>query len=218
MYGTSLSLPQLIAQALLQIDAVGFAPSQPITFKSGIVSPVYVDNRRLPYHPGQWHSVIQGFRTLIEEHEIHLEVIAGVAVGGVPHSAALSYVLRVPSVFVRKESKEHGTHKLIEGGEVAQQRVVLVEDMITTGGSSLAGVHALRNAGAVVEDVLSIVSYGFDEAQQAFQHAQVRVHTLTDFSVILQEALQMGKFDSAAATIIQDWFDEPYGWAQRHGF
>lgn len=205
-----------IAQALLQINAVGFSPDKPITFKSGLRSPVYVDNRRLPFHPNQWQTILHGFRALIEEKDIACNAIAGIAVGGVPHSATLGYILHKPSLFVRKESKGYGHQKLIEGGDVEGQRVLLVEDLVTTGGSALKGVEVLRAAGAVVTDVVAIVTYGFAEAEQAFASANVNLHTLVSFRTILIEALALGRFDETQAALIEDWFTEPQGWAKRH--
>ncbi|NJR12788.1 orotate phosphoribosyltransferase [bacterium] len=205
-----------IAQALLQINAVGFSPDHPITFKSGLRSPVYVDNRRLPFHPNQWQTILHGFRALIEEKDLTFDALAGIAVGGVPHSAALGYILHKPSLFIRKESKGHGHHKMIEGGNVKGLRVLLIEDLVTTGGSALAGVEALRAAGAVVTDVAAIVSYGFAEADITFANARVTAHTLVPFRTILSEALVLGRFDAAQATVIEDWFAAPQGWAERH--
>ncbi len=207
-----------VARALLEIGAVGFSLEQPITFKSGIISPVYVDNRRLPYHPQQWYTIIEGFHALMEESAIPYDVLAGVAVGGVPHSSALAYALRMPSVFVRKEAKEHGKGQRIEGGEVDGNRVVLVEDLVTTGSSSLSGVEALREAGADVRDLIAIVQYGFAEAQENFANSNVNLHTLTSFDVILSEALGAGIFDSTQKAVLEDWFTDPHGWAQRQGF
>jgi len=201
-----------VAWTLLEIGAVGFSLSQPITFKSGILSPVYVDNRILPYHPAQWHVVIEGFKALIAEKKFDFEVIAGVAVGGVPHSAALGYTLGVPSVFVRKESKEHGKGQRIEGGVVAGKRVLLIEDMVTTGGSSLDAVQALRAAGAIVTDVCAIISYGLPEAQTAFPAADVRLHTLTTFDAILLSADMMGKLNAEEANVVRLWMQNPRGW------
>jgi len=206
-----------IAQALLQINAVGFSPEKPITFKSGLRSPVYVDNRRLPFHPTQWQTVLHGFRALIEEKNLTCDAIAGIAVGGVPHSSALGYILQKPSLFIRKESKGYGQDKMIEGGEVAGLRVLLVEDLVTTGGSALVGVEALRAAGAVVTDLVAIVTYGFVEAEKAFADAGVTLHTLVPFRMILAEALAMGRFDDTQAAVIEDWFAAPQGWAERHG-
>lgn len=209
-------MKKAVAHALLEIDAVGFTLQNPITFKSGIVSPVYVDNRRLPYHPQQWQIVIEGFQQVIETTNLSFDVIAGVAVGGVPHSSALGYAMQRPSVFVRKEPKEHGKGQRIEGGNIDGKRVLLVEDLVTTGGSSLSGIEALRESGAIVDDMLAIVSYGFSEAVENFVAANVNLHTLTDFSVILDEALTMGKFSADNETIIRDWFKEPHTWAKRH--
>ncbi len=204
-----------VARALLEIEAVGFSPYQPITFKSGIISPVYVDNRRLIYWPAQWRVVIEGFRELINRNQITFDVIAGIATGGVPHSSALAYLLRKPSVYVRPQSKEHGTQNRIEGGHVDGKRVLLVEDMITTGGSSLSGVSALRDAGAMIEDCLTVTTYGFAMSRQAFQAAGIRLHPLTDFRTIIMEALSAGQFGEAERAIIENWLDDPHGWAER---
>lgn len=207
-----------VAQALLEIDAVGFSPDAPIRFKSGILSPVYVDNRRLPYHPVQWHNVIDAFTQIIMNHTMSYDVLAGVAVGGIPHSAALAYELEVPSVFVRKASKEHGKQQQVEGGDVTRKRVLLIEDLITTGSSSLEAVASLRASGAIVEHVCAIVSYGFSEAQANFAQADLTLHTLTDFPTILEVARAHNRFDDDQASIIADWFTDPHNWANRQGF
>lgn len=204
-----------IARALLDINAVGFSPYEPITFSSGIVSPVYVDNRRLPYWPEQWRMVIEGFQALIEAQSIEFDVIAGIATGGIPHSSALAYSLNVPSVFIRKQAKEYGKQNQIEGGDVSGMRVLLVEDLITTGGSSLAGVAALRRAGAVVEHCLSITTYGFPMSKQSLQIARVNLHPLVEFTVIVQAGLKAGLFGDTEQVIIQDWLVDPHGWAEK---
>jgi orotate phosphoribosyltransferase len=207
---------QRVAQALLDINAVGFTPDFPIRFKSGILSPVYVDNRRLPFHPSAWHTVIMGFQAMLEAENLAHDVIAGVAVGGIPHSSALAYQMNKPSVFVRKETKGHGTQKLVEGGDVSGARVLLVEDLVTTGSSSLEAVAALRSEGANVQDVLAVVSYGFEESKQAFSSSGVSLYPLTTFQSILQVA-EVGKILSKAqVAIVTDWLDDPYGWGARH--
>ena len=209
-------MKEIVARALLEIGAVGFTPHKPITFKSGIVSPVYVDNRRLPYHPQQWGIVIAGFQQYIETAQIPFDVLAGVAVGGVPHSSALGYAMQRPSVFVRKEAKEHGKGQRIEGGNVDGKRVLLVEDLITTGSSSLSGIEALREAGAIIDTLLAIVSFGFAEAQENFEKSNVNLYTLTDFSAILDAALAINLFTATDEAVIRDWFEEPHTWAKRH--
>ncbi len=213
-----MSYQQQVAQAILQIGAVGFKPRQPLTFKSGIISPVYVDNRRFPFHPEAWQVVIDGFQALIDDQQLDFDVIAGIETAGIPHSAALGFAMQRPSVFVRKKIKDHGTKSRVEGGTVTGKKVVLLEDLVTTGGSSLAGVEALRADGAVVEDCLIIVDYGFKEAQQAFAKAQVALHALTSFPVILAEAEARNLLNNEDKKLVENWLSDPWGWGKRHGF
>ncbi len=201
------------AKALLDIGAIGFSPAAPITFKSGILSPVYVDNRQLIYQPAAWHVIIEGFKSLIESRKLQYDLIAGVAVGGVPHSSALAYIMKKPAVFIRKQAKGHGAGKRIEGGSVAGRRVLLVEDLVTTGGSSLSAVGALRESGADVSDALAIISYGFSEARSAFERADIALHTLTDFETLLQLALERQTMNAEQVRLIRRWFEDPYAWA-----
>ena len=201
-----------VAQALLTINAVVFTPHEPITFKSGIQSPVYVDNRRLPFWPAHWHTIIDAFQQMIASHGITFHAIAGIEAAGIPHSAALGYAMRLPSVFVRKQAKEHGTRSRIEGGDVRGKRVLLVEDLVTTGSSSLSGVDALRDAGAVVEHCLCITTYGFSEAQRAFDAADVRLIPLTPFATIIVEACKMGRFGEGELDVLETWMRDPHGW------
>lgn len=208
----SMNTKQSVAKALLDIGAVGFTPAAPITFKSGIRSPVYVDNRALIYHPAAWHVIVESFRWLLDEAGVDFDIIAGVALGGVPHSSALAFISHKPSVFVRKESKGHGKGQRIEGGNVRRKQVLLVEDLITTGGSSLSAVDALRGAGALVTDVLAIISYGFSAASDAFECADLRLHTLTDFATVLQFAQDCGAVDAEQVAVVRRWFADPYNW------
>ena len=203
---------QQIAQALLHIGAVGFCVEDPITFTSGIKAPVYVDNRRFPFWPAEWHLVIDAFVQKIKDENLTFDIIAGIETAGIPHSSALAYVLQKPSVFVRKKPKEHGTKSKIEGGNVQGKKVLLIEDLVTTGGSSLAGVEALRAEGAQVTDCLVIVTYEFSESQAAFNDAQVQLRALTSFPVILQEAKQAGKITPAEKQTIEQWLSNPHEW------
>jgi orotate phosphoribosyltransferase len=207
-----------IAAALLAIGGVGFKPAAPITFKSGMQSPVYCDNRRFPFWPAEWTKVIRGFETMIAARGIQADVIGGVEAAGIPHSAALGFALQRPSVFIRKEAKVHGTKRRVEGGDVAGLRVVLVEDLVTTGMSSMAAIHALREEGAVVTDCLAIISYGFPEAVELFAREGVTLHAATTFEAVLPIALEQGVLDAEGAAVVADWLREPWGWAVRHGF
>lgn len=207
----------VIAEALLEIGGVGFRLHDPLTFKSGIISPVYCDNRTFPFWPGQWKKVIEGFAALLRREGVRFDVIGGIEAAGIPHSAALGYAMELPSIFIRKQPKEHGKKARIEGGDVSGKRVLLVEDLVTTGGSSLSGVHALREAGATVTDCLAIISYGFAEAREAFAEAGVRLHTLTGFDAVLTSALERGLLDVDGANAVRDWLADPHGWATKRG-
>jgi orotate phosphoribosyltransferase len=148
---------------------------------------------------------------------LEFDIIAGIETAGIPHSAALGFSMNKPTVFIRKEVKDHGTKSRIEGGKVEGKKVLLIEDLVSLGGSSLSGVKALRDEGALVNDCLVIVTYGFKESVAAFLEAKVTLHSLTPFAVILEEALVSGRFNSEEKKIVEDWFVEPHGWAQRHG-
>ncbi len=211
------NLSQQIASDLVTIGAVKFTPNAPIRFKSGILSPVYVDNRIIPYYTATWEKVIAQFIHVAKHNCEPFDVIAGIATGGIPHSAVLAYQLKAPSVYVRKEEKEHGLKNRVEGGDVSGKRVLLVEDMITTGGSSLSGVTSLRDSGATVTECVAIVSYNFPEAKTAFSEANMTLHTLTTFPVILAEAQELGLVTEQTANLITDWLSDPHGWANRQG-
>ena len=198
-----------VARALLDAGTVTLRPHDPVTFKSGLRSPVYVDNRRLISQPGPWRVVVEAFAAALPDEEV---VIAGVEAAGIPHSSALAYSVGRPSVFVRKAAKEHGLGRRVEGGEVSGRRTVLVEDMVTTGGSSLSAVEALREAGALVSDCFAIITYGFDEALHAFAGAEVRLATLTTFETVVAEASARGQIDDREAEQVRAWLADPHAW------
>jgi orotate phosphoribosyltransferase len=215
---TSSEMKRSIAEALIAIEGAGFRPASPITFKSGIKSPVYCDNRRFPFHPAQWSKVIRGFEAIIDDSSIPLDVIGGVEAAGIPHSAALGFAMQKPSIFIRKELKEHGTKKRVEGGDVSGKRVVLVEDLVTTGSSSIAAIEVLRAEGAIVDDCLAIISYKFPEAVELFEKSGVHLHAATDFETVLTVARERGMISESDALLVRDWLSDPHGWAKRHGF
>jgi orotate phosphoribosyltransferase len=154
---------------------------------------------------------------MVMEQGIAMEIVAGVEAAGIPHSAALGFAMQRPSIFVRKEAKGHGTKKRVEGGDVLGRRVVLVEDLVTTGSSSMAAMEALRDEGAIVTDCLAIISYNFPEAVELFAQKGIRLHAVTTFEAVLQVALERGMIDATGAEIVQDWLRDPRGWAARRG-
>lgn len=203
-----------VAKALVEIGAVGFVPNNPITFKSGILSPIYIDNRKFPFYPSQWKVVLDGFASKIEEKNIRCEVLAGIETAGIPHSAALGSKMMVPSIFVRKAAKDHGTKKMVEGGEVDGKKVLLIEDLVTTGGSSLHGVVELRKAGGIVENCLVIVSYDLAEAKKAFAENNVELVQLTDVKTIIEVALEQKIISENDKEIVTNWLTNPREWGK----
>lgn len=208
---------KIIAEHLLNINAIMFLLENPIRFKSGLISPIYVDNRCLIFHPAAWHDVLETMSSNIAAWDLKFDVIAGVETAGIPHSSALAYRLNLPSIFVRKKPKTHGTQNRVEGGDVKGKRVLLIEDHISTGFSSLDSVVALRASGAIVEDCVSITSYDFAEAKKAFAEAEVKAHTLLPFNSILQTAVETKRFNEEQKNIIADWLADPWPWAAKHG-
>jgi orotate phosphoribosyltransferase len=213
-----MDISRTVAATLIEIGAVGFAPEKPITFKSGIISPIYVDNRTFPFHSKAWKIVIEAFAQTIKEKNIKLEVIAGVEAAGIPHSAALGFFTSIPSVFVRKQAKDHGTKKMVEGGNVENKKVLLIEDLVSTGISSLSAIASLRSEGAIVTDCMVIVSYGFTEALEAFEKEGIALHALTSVPKILEEAEKAGVIDKEQYEKIKEWYADPHGWGAKYGF
>jgi orotate phosphoribosyltransferase len=206
------SKARAVAAALLDAGSVTFTPEEPVTFKSGIRSPVYVDNRRLIFQPEPWHVVIDAFAQ--QAASVRADVVAGVESAGIPHSSALAFSASLPSVFVRKAAKGHGLGRRIEGGDVAGRRVALIEDMVTTGGSSLSAVEALREAGARVDACLAIITYGFQEAVDAFVEADVDLIVLTTFQTVLDVGIESGAIDARVARTVREWLADPHAWSR----
>ncbi|MFA6394158.1 MAG: orotate phosphoribosyltransferase [Patescibacteria group bacterium] len=207
-----------VAKAQIKIGAVGFRPDDPITFVSGLVSPIYVDNRKFPFYPEEFKIVIEGFRDIIKKEELEFDIIAGIEAGGIPYSSALGYAMNKPSIFIRKKIKDHGTKSRIEGGKVEGKRVLLVEDLASTGLSSINGVNALRDEGAIVDDCLVIISYNFPDTIENFKNAKLNLRPLTDFPTLLNEVISQGVLAEDQRETVMDFFKDPKGWAGRQNF
>lgn len=216
------------ARALLNAGALFLVPEQPITYASGMVSPAYMDTRRLLADPPSWSRVITELCRAAQAKDP--QVIAGVAVGGVPHSTAVARELGLPSSFIRVAKKTYGRGKNIEGADVAGRRVVLVEDVVTSGESSLSAVGLLREHGAEVVGCVAIASYGFDDTFGAFDEAGVELTILALFAQVLSAAEQAtaelaapeqatteqgGGFPASAIAEARRWHADPHGWADK---
>jgi orotate phosphoribosyltransferase len=209
-------LARQVAAALLTIGAVSFAPDRPFTWASGLKAPIYCDNRLLISYPHVRRSIVEGFLQLLHQHRLEPEVIAGTATAGIPHAAWLADRLDLPLVYVRSQAKTHGQGRQIEGRLEAGQRVVLVEDLISTGGSSLTAVEALLAADGRVEAVLAIFSYGFPEAQERFAQLGIPCYSLTNLTALLEVAQTHGLLTEETAQLLAQWQQDPYSWSQLH--
>lgn len=177
-----------IAKKLLQINAIKLSPQNPFTWASGIESPIYCDNRKTLSHPLVRVSIKE---SLVEKSKVFgmFNMVAGVATAGIAHGALLADALNLPFAYVRSKAKGHGLQNRIEGDVRGNERILVVEDLISTGGSSLEAVQVLEAYGCNVAGVLAIFTYGFDKALQAFEEADCRLETLSDYDALLAEAL-----------------------------
>ena len=207
------SLSESVASTLLSIGAVSLSPQDPYTWASGLRSPVYCDNRLIMGYPEKRELIIQGFQELLEANNIKPDLIAGTATAGIPHASWLAHQVKLPMVYVRSKAKEHGRKNQIEGPIEAGQSAVIIEDLISTGKSSIAAVRAVVEAGAKVDAVLAIFSYGFELATEAFESASVPHFVLTTFDTLLQVAIKEGRLAPDDQQTLQSWRADPQAWS-----
>lgn len=200
-----------VAERLLQINAVKLNPQNPFTWASGIKSPIYCDNRLVLSFPAVRSFVIQAFveKTLAFEP---FDIVAGVATAGIPHGALLADRLGKPFIYVREKAKSHGRQNQIEGNIWEGAKVLLIEDLISTGGSSLKAVETLREAGCEVVGVLAIFSYGFQKAEDVFNAADCPFDTLSNYNVLVEKAMDMQYISPNDLETLQDWRISPSTW------
>jgi orotate phosphoribosyltransferase len=203
------TLPEQIASSLLKIEAVALRPNEPFTWTSGIKSPIYCDNRLTISYPEIREMIADGFVSLIQEHYPDVEVIAGAATGGIPHAAWVAQKLNLPMIYVRDKPKGHGKENMIEGVLKAKQKVVVIEDLISTGGSSLKVALAVNEAGGQALSVLAIFTYQLAQALEAFAASNVPVQTLTNYTALLDAAVNLGKIQTEDIALMQSWRANP---------
>lgn len=203
-----------IAKLLLKIKAVTLSPSQPYRYSSGILSPVYCDNRLIISYPDKRRVVTDAFLTLIEKNNLSFDVLAGTAIAGIPHAAWIADRLNKPMVYVRIKTKEHGKQNLIEGKLESGQNTLIVEDLISSGSSSVSAGLALRESNATVTDCVAIFTYQMKKAKKAFSDAGIRLHTLSDFSTLIDVAIKEGYINEQEKTQVLAWSQDPIKWSQ----
>jgi orotate phosphoribosyltransferase len=200
-----------VARHLLEIKAVKLRPNEPFTWASGILSPIYCDNRVALSYPAVRNFLKQCLKEASENFDFN--TVAGVATAGIPHGTLLADALGDPFVYVRASAKDHGRKNLIEGELPQNAKVLVVEDLISTGGSCLKVVEALQAAGAEVSGVMAIFEYGFEQAKKEFADHNVPYHTLTDYDTLVKEAVSIGYITENDLATLHKWRENPQGWA-----
>jgi len=206
-------IEEKIAEFLLQIKAIKLEPKNPFTWASGLKSPIYCDNRITLSYPTIRTYIRQKFSEVIHEEFGSVDMISGVATAGIPQGVLVAQDLGVPFTYVRASAKSHGRQNLIEGEVVDGQRVVVIEDLISTGKSSLAAVQALREAGCNVVGLVSIFTYQLPVAEQNFKEAKCRLISLSNYDALIKYALEHQFITEADFTHLEDWRLDPEKWS-----
>ncbi|MBS4193925.1 orotate phosphoribosyltransferase [Lederbergia citri] len=207
-------MSEKIAEKLLEIEAVFLRPNDPFTWSSGLKSPIYCDNRMTLSYPALRKEIANGLVELIKKEFPKAELIAGTATAGIPHAAWVSDLLELPMCYVRSSAKSHGKGNQIEGKISEGQKAVVIEDLISTGGSAIAAAEALRSAGIDVLGILSIFTYELDKGKQRLEEANVKAVSLTDYSNLIKAALNKGIIEEKDVFLLESFRENPEAWSK----
>jgi orotate phosphoribosyltransferase len=202
-----------IAEQLLTIKAVSLNPTQPFTWASGIKSPIYCDNRITMSYPAIRRDIAKGLANKIKQHYPDVEVIAGTATAGIPHAAWVAELLDLPMVYIRSKAKDHGKGNQIEGRIQDNQKMVLIEDLISTGGSVLEAAQAASNEGAQVLGVAAIFTYELPIGIKKFKENQIELTTLTNYTTLIETALDKQFITAKERDSLEEWKKDPTQWS-----
>jgi orotate phosphoribosyltransferase len=206
------TLERLVAEKLLKVKAVKLQPANPFTWASGWKSPIYCDNRKtLSYPEIRTFIKLELARVICEKYE-NADAIAGVATGAIAQGALVADLLGLPFVYIRSTPKDHGLENLIEGELKPGSKVVIIEDLVSTGGSSLKAVQAVRNFGCDVVGMVAIFTHGFPIAAQQFKEAKVTLTTLCNYDAVIDEAVRTDYIDESEIATLQEWRKDPANW------
>lgn len=206
------NLEKIFAAKLLKVKAIKLQPTNPFTWASGWKSPFYCDNRKTLSYPDLRSFVKLEITRIILENFPEVDAVAGVATGAIPQGALVADALNLPFVYVRAKPKDHGLENLIEGELKPGMKVVVVEDLISTGGSSLKAVEAIRNNACEVVGMVAAYTYGFDVAAEAFKAANVKLITLTNYEAVVEQAVATGYITEADVKTLNEWRKDPSHW------
>jgi orotate phosphoribosyltransferase len=207
-----------VAELLLKAGAIILRPQQPFKFASGILSPIYCDNRLLLSKPDERKKITNFYVKKIKKEFIEADVIAGIATASIPWAALVAQKRKKPMIYIRKEQKDHGRENLIEGGLEPGQKVLVIEDLVSTGGTSLASVAAVRKEGAVVEKCLAIFTYEMEIARKGFEEVNCLLLTLSNFSALVKVAAKKGYIKKEEVEMLKEWSKNPAEWGKKMGF
>ena len=205
-------MPDKIAEILLKLNAVTLRTKPPFRWASGILSPIYTDNRILMSYPRQREFIVNAFIKLIRKNKIKFDGFAATATAGIPWAAWIAQKLKKPMVYVRSESKDHGRENLVEGKIEEGKTYIVIEDLISTGSSSMNTINAVREKGGVAECCIAIFTYELEKANANFQNANVKLLILTNFTSFVKTALQKKCINKVELNHIMDWKKHPEGW------
>lgn len=205
-------IAEQIAKDLLSIKAVTLSPNEPFTWASGLKSPIYCDNRVTMSYPKVRREIAQGLADKIKTTFPEVEVIAGTATAGIPHAAWVAEILDLPMVYIRSKAKDHGRGNQIEGRIVNEQKMVVIEDLISTGGSVLEAVAAAKREGADVLGVAAIFTYELSKGKTNFENAELPLITLTNYSTLIESALTEKYIDQNQLELLKKWRQNPENW------
>jgi orotate phosphoribosyltransferase len=203
-----------VAESLLKIKAVKLKPEEPFTWASGWKSPIYCDNRKTLSYPEIRTFIRQQFTTIIESEFSMPDVIAGVATGGIAIGALVAQELGLPFVYVRSSAKGHGMQNMVEGVIESGQSVIVIEDLISTGMSSLKAVAALKEIGCNIKGMVAIFSYGFQIAEDAFKKEKITLHTLTNYNQLIEQAVNLEYISAEKIDTLKSWRENPSEWGK----
>jgi orotate phosphoribosyltransferase len=208
------TIAKQIALLLLEAKAVKLEPNKPFTWASGWKSPIYCDNRVTLSYPHIRKSIAQGFAAIARKHYASADLIAGVATGAIAHGVLVAEELQLPFAYVRASAKEHGLGNMIEGKVNAGDQVLVIEDLISTGMSSLKAVNSLREANANVLGMAAIFTYGFEKASTSFEEKNCSLYTLTNYYFLLEAALEIGYIKADDMNSLNNWLLNPAEWGK----
>lgn len=206
-----------VAKILLKIKAVDLRPNKPFRYTSGLLSPIYTDNRLLMSYPKERRRIIELLADLVKEID-KPDSLAGTATAGIPHAAWLSEKLNLPMIYTRSQVKEHGKGKQVEGELKKGQKVIVVEDLVSTGKSGLETISAIRENGGKTKDVIAIFSYELPQSKENYKNTKANLHVLCNLKELVDTAIKSKYIKKEERDMVLDWANDPAGWGKRMGF